>query len=52
MPTVEQIKTTDGEVVWEFVNPYFGEGPTDVNNRVFRGYRYGEEKISKAKAGV
>jgi outer membrane protein assembly factor BamB len=42
--------TYDGELVWEFVNPYFGEGPTGPNNRVFRAYRYSEEEIARAKA--
>jgi outer membrane protein assembly factor BamB len=42
--------TTNGELVWEFVNPYFGEGPTGPNNRVFRAYRYSEEEIARAKA--
>jgi Arylsulfotransferase (ASST) len=42
--------TRDGELVWEYVNPYFGEGPTGPNNRVFRAYRYSEEEITKAKA--
>ena len=42
--------TTAGELVWEFVNPFFGEGPTGLNNRVFRAYRYSEEEIAKAKA--
>jgi arylsulfotransferase ASST len=42
--------TTDGEVVWEFVNPYFGEGPNGPNNRVFRAYRYSAEEIARAKA--
>jgi hypothetical protein len=32
--------TTDRELVWEFVNRYFGEGPNGENNRVFRAYRY------------
>jgi hypothetical protein len=41
--------TTDGELVWEFVNPYFGEAPNGPNNRVFRAYRYGAEEIAKAK---
>jgi hypothetical protein len=41
--------TTDCEVVWEFVNPYFGEGPTGPNNRVFRAYRYSAEEIARAK---
>ena len=42
--------TRDGELVWEYVNPYFGEGPTGPNNRVFRAYRYSEEEIARAKA--
>jgi len=42
--------TADGELVWEYVNPYFGEGPTGPNNRVFRAYRYSEEEIARARA--
>lgn len=42
--------TPDGELVWEFVNPYFGQGPGGENNRVFRAYRYSEEEIARAKA--
>lgn len=41
--------TAEGEVVWEFVNPYFGEAPNGPNNRVFRAYRYSEEEIARAK---
>ena len=41
--------TAEGELVWEYVNPYFGEGPTGLNNRVFRAYRYGEDEIAGAK---
>ena len=41
--------TAGGEVIWEYVNPYFGEAPTGPNNRVFRAYRYSEEEIAKAK---
>jgi len=41
--------TMGGEIVWEFVNPYFGEGPNGPNNRVFRAYRYSPEEISNAK---
>jgi hypothetical protein len=44
--------TRDGELVWEYVNPYFGEGPTGPNNRVFRAYRYSEEEITKAKVTI
>jgi len=42
--------TTEGELVWEFVNPHFGQGPTGLNNRVFRAYRYSKEEIAKATA--
>jgi Arylsulfotransferase (ASST) len=42
--------TAEGELVWEYVNPYFNEGPNGLNNRVFRAYRYGAEEISRAKA--
>lgn len=42
--------TASGELVWEFVNPYFGEAPGGLNNRVFRAYRYSAEEIAKAKA--
>jgi outer membrane protein assembly factor BamB len=42
--------TTDGELVWEFVNPYFGEGPNEPNNRVFRAYRYSADEVARAKA--
>jgi outer membrane protein assembly factor BamB len=42
--------TADGELVWEFVNPYFGDGPNGPNNRVFRAYRYSAELIARAKA--
>ena len=31
--------TPSGELVWEYVNPYFNEGPNGLNNRVFRAYR-------------
>jgi hypothetical protein len=42
--------TSEGELVWEYVNPYFGEGPNGLNNRVFRAYRYSEGDIAKARA--
>ena len=32
--------TAESELVWEYVNPYFNEGPNGLNNRVFRAYRY------------
>ena len=42
--------TAQGELVWEYVNPFFNEGPNGLNNRVFRAYRYNEEEIGRAKA--
>jgi hypothetical protein len=42
--------TGNGELVWEYVNPYFGEGPNGINNRVFRAYRYSAGEIARAKA--
>lgn len=42
--------TTEGELVWEYVNPYFGEGPSGLNNRVFRAYRYSETEVARARA--
>ena len=41
---------TDGVLVWELVNPYFGDGTNDPNNRVFRACRYSAEEIARAKA--
>jgi Arylsulfotransferase (ASST) len=42
--------TTDGEVVWEYINPFFG-GPHDAQtNWVFRAYRYSSEQIAGAAA--
>jgi outer membrane protein assembly factor BamB len=32
--------TANGELVWEFLNPHFGEGQTGQNNRFFRAYLY------------
>jgi len=42
--------TMDGEIVWEYVNPYFGGTPTAQNNRIFRAYRYSAEDIARARA--
>ena len=42
--------TSEGELVWEYVNPYFNEGPNGLNNRVFRAYRYSPDEIARAKA--
>lgn len=41
--------TTDGQVVWEYVNPYFGApaGPPNAppSNAVFRAFRYSAEEV-------
>jgi outer membrane protein assembly factor BamB len=41
----------DGEVVWEYVNPYFHEPVslpgTQVRNTVFRAFRYGIEDVAR-----
>ena len=45
--------TPGGEVVWEYVNPYFGPETVPAAkqmNNVFRVYRYSEDEISKARA--
>jgi hypothetical protein len=41
--------TSDGELVWEYVNPYFGGPPNAQNNQVFRAYRYSAEEIARVK---
>jgi arylsulfotransferase ASST len=44
--------TSEGEVVWEYVNPYFGPPTASAkmqNNNVFRAYRYTEEEIARAR---
>ena len=46
--------TPAGEVVWEYVNPYFGPANKPAQNQtnnVFRVYRYTEEEIARARAG-
>ena len=32
--------TADGEIVWEYISPWFGKHPTGPSNAVFRAYRY------------
>ena len=46
--------TKEGEIVWEYVNPFFGkplfggrEG--SESNQVFRAYRYSAEEIARAR---
>jgi hypothetical protein len=36
--------TRDGEIVWEYVNPFFGESPHAETNAVFRALRYSARK--------
>jgi hypothetical protein len=44
--------TTEGDVVWEYVNPHFGpesDAPRGQTNNVFRAYRYSSELIAAAQ---
>lgn len=43
--------TPGGEVVWEYVNPYFFTEPgrPGINNWVFRAFRYSEDEIAAAR---
>lgn len=44
--------TSEGDVVWEYVNPYFGPVSATAkaqSNHVFRVYRYTEEEIERAR---
>jgi len=46
--------TTEGEVVWEYINPFFGKPffggpPTSETNQVFRAIRYSAEEIARAR---
>jgi len=47
--------THDGAVVWEYVNPYFGQRTTSTQkpetlvNQVFRAYRYSAADIERAQ---
>jgi len=46
--------TLAGEVVWEYVNPYFvpaGRPAQNQSNSVFRAYRYTQEEIERARRG-
>jgi hypothetical protein len=42
--------TRDGEIVWEYVNPFFGGPPDAEINEVFRALRYSAEEIARAGA--
>ena len=46
--------TREGEIVWEYLNPYFGRPffaghPGTEGNLVFRALRYSEEEIARAR---
>jgi len=44
--------TSDGDVVWEYVNPHFGPPTAAVKaqqNGVFRVYRYSEEEVARIR---
>jgi hypothetical protein len=44
--------TPAGEVVWEYVNPYFGPetvAAAKQMNNVFRVYRYTEDEVGRAR---
>lgn len=44
--------TSEGETVWEYVNPYFGptgEAAKAQRNQVFRAYRYTGDEIERAR---
>jgi arylsulfotransferase ASST len=46
--------TTDGQVVWEYVSPYFSTEPgrPGINNWVFRAFRYTPGEIERARHAV
>jgi hypothetical protein len=46
--------TKEGEIVWDYVNPYFGKplfgGPlASESNQVFRALRYSAAEIARAR---
>jgi hypothetical protein len=41
--------TPEGDVIWEYVNPYFVGPPKAQHNRVARAYRYAAEEIARAR---
>lgn len=47
--------TLQGDVVWEYVSPYFGPvnaAPQAQSNRVFRAYRYTGEEVARARTAT
>ena len=44
--------TAEGEVVWEYISPYFGGSDLlGENNWLFRAFRYSEDDIQRASGG-
>jgi len=43
--------TREGDVVWEYVSPYFSQEPppAGLNNWIFRAFRYTPEEIERAR---
>ena len=41
--------TPNGEVVWEYISPFFAEGNNGVANGVFRAHRYGPDDPSEGE---
>jgi hypothetical protein len=44
--------TPEGEVVWEYVSPFFGPPTAEPRmqfNGVFRAYRYTDEEVDRAR---
>jgi len=43
--------TQAGQVVWEYVSPYFAAAPgrPGINNRIFRAFRYTRDEIERAR---
>jgi uncharacterized protein (UPF0248 family) len=47
--------TKDGEIIWEYVNPFFGKPffggpPSSESNQIFRAFRYSAEEIARARS--
>jgi hypothetical protein len=41
--------TSEGEVVWEYINPYFTEKVSRFSNSVYRAYHYNVNEIPGGK---
>jgi hypothetical protein len=47
--------TSEGDVVWEYVNPFFGPSTASARtqtNNVFRAYRYAEEEVARVRKAI